>query len=37
VPNIVRLIDGWAEQVGNRVFYNVFHAFPRSMVEREWE
>jgi sulfatase maturation enzyme AslB (radical SAM superfamily) len=37
VPNIVRLIEGWAEQVRNRVFYNVFHAFPRSMVERGWD
>ncbi len=36
VPNIVRLADNWARQVRNRVFYNVFHAFPRSMVEREW-
>ena len=37
VPNIVQLVESWADRVHNRVFYNVFHAFPRSMVKREWD
>lgn len=31
VPNIVRLLDGRARVLPNRLFYNVFQAFPRSM------
>jgi len=38
VPNIVALLDRYAVQVPNRVFYNVFQAFPRSMdPEVRWE
>jgi MoaA/NifB/PqqE/SkfB family radical SAM enzyme len=31
VPNIVALLERYAAQAPNRVFYNVFQAFPRSM------
>jgi len=31
VPNIVRLLDRRARSLPNRLFYNVFQAFPRSM------
>jgi len=31
VPNIVRLLDARAAALPNRLFYNVFQAFPRSM------
>lgn len=31
VPNIVGLLERYAGQAPNRVFYNVFQAFPRSM------
>jgi MoaA/NifB/PqqE/SkfB family radical SAM enzyme len=38
VPNIVDLLDARAAAMGNRVFYNVFQAFPRSMdAEVAWE
>jgi len=37
VVNIAALIDGWARGVGNRVFYNVFQTFPRSMTPRRWD
>jgi len=30
VPNIARLLDERAERMPNRLFYNVFQAFPRS-------
>ncbi len=32
VPNIVRLLDQRARSMPNRLFYNVFQAFPRSMA-----
>jgi MoaA/NifB/PqqE/SkfB family radical SAM enzyme len=32
VPNIVRLLDRWAGRLPNRMFYNVFQAYPRSMA-----
>jgi MoaA/NifB/PqqE/SkfB family radical SAM enzyme len=31
VPNIVRLLEARAASLPNRLFYNVFQAFPRSM------
>jgi len=31
VPNIVRLLDRRGQAMPNRLFYNVFQAFPRSM------
>jgi len=31
VPNIARLLDGRAERIPGRLFYNIFQAFPRSM------
>ncbi len=38
VPNIVRLLDRRAEAVPNRLFYNVFQTFPRSMeADVAWE
>lgn len=38
VPNIVALLDRRVEQLPNRVFYNVFQAFPRSMAaDVDWE
>jgi MoaA/NifB/PqqE/SkfB family radical SAM enzyme len=32
VPNIARLLDERAERMPNRLFYNLFQAFPRSMT-----
>ena len=38
VRHIVRLLDRRAEQIPNRLFYNVFQAFPRSMAaDVDWE
>jgi MoaA/NifB/PqqE/SkfB family radical SAM enzyme len=38
VPNIVRLLDERAVTLPNRLFYNVFQAFPRSMdASVRWE
>jgi MoaA/NifB/PqqE/SkfB family radical SAM enzyme len=38
VPNIVALLERYAAQAPNRVFYNVFQAFPRSMADDvPWE
>jgi MoaA/NifB/PqqE/SkfB family radical SAM enzyme len=38
VPNIVALLDRWAERLPNRMFYNVFQAYPRSMAaDVDWE
>jgi MoaA/NifB/PqqE/SkfB family radical SAM enzyme len=38
VPNIVALLERYAAQAPNRVFYNVFQAFPRSMdADVPWE
>jgi MoaA/NifB/PqqE/SkfB family radical SAM enzyme len=32
VANIADLLDRWAERLPNRLFYNVFQAYPRSMA-----
>lgn len=38
VPNIADLLDRWAERLPNRMFYNVFQAYPRSMTaDVEWD
>lgn len=38
VPNIAVLLDRWAARVRNRMFYNVFQAYPRSMAsDVDWE
>lgn len=37
VPNIVRLVEGYARTTEARVFYNIFQAFPRSMHDANWE
>jgi MoaA/NifB/PqqE/SkfB family radical SAM enzyme len=37
IPAIVDLLDGYAGRMQNRLFYNVFQAFPRSMAECDWE
>jgi MoaA/NifB/PqqE/SkfB family radical SAM enzyme len=38
VPNIVALLERYAAHAPNRVFYNVFQAFPRSMdPDVAWE
>ena len=38
VPNIVTLLDRWAARLPNRLFYNVFQAFPRSMAaDIDWK
>jgi MoaA/NifB/PqqE/SkfB family radical SAM enzyme len=37
VPNILRLVEAYAERTEARVFYNVFQAFPRAMFEVEWD
>lgn len=36
VPEIVRLLASRHRTMPNRLFYNVFQAFPRSMGEVEW-
>jgi len=36
VPNIVRLVERYAQTTDARVFYNIFQAFPRAMFEVEW-
>ncbi len=38
VPNVVALLERYAAKAPNRVFYNVFQAFPRSMdPDVSWE
>ncbi len=37
VPNILRLVEKYANGTEARVFYNVFQAFPRAMFDVEWE
>lgn len=37
VPNILRLVEAYADTTSARVFYNVFQAFPRAMQDVEWE
>jgi MoaA/NifB/PqqE/SkfB family radical SAM enzyme len=38
VPNIATLLDRWAAHLHNRLFYNVFQAYARSMVaDVDWE
>lgn len=36
LPRTVAQIEMFARRAPNRVFYNVFHVFPRAMAEREW-
>lgn len=36
VPNIVRLVEDYAETTGARVFYNIFQTFPRAMFAVDW-
>jgi hypothetical protein len=36
IRNIAELVTSWAATTCNRVFYNVFQIFPRSMVTRDW-
>jgi MoaA/NifB/PqqE/SkfB family radical SAM enzyme len=37
VPRIVDQLERFARRAPNRVFYNVFQAFPRAMAERDWD
>ncbi len=38
VPNIATLLDRWAARLRNRMFYNVFQAYPRTMAaDVDWE
>jgi MoaA/NifB/PqqE/SkfB family radical SAM enzyme len=37
VPAIVEILDEFAGQMKNRIFYNVFHTFPRTMSGTDWE
>lgn len=37
VPDILNLIESYARTTKARVFYNVFQAFPRAMIEVDWE
>ena len=37
VPNIVHLAEAYAHTTRARVFYNIFQAFPRSMLPVEWD
>jgi MoaA/NifB/PqqE/SkfB family radical SAM enzyme len=37
VPAIVHLLEERTARMGNRLFYNVFQAFPRTMGDVEWE
>jgi MoaA/NifB/PqqE/SkfB family radical SAM enzyme len=37
VPNIVRLVEGYAATTEARVFYNIFQTFPRAISEVEWD
>ncbi len=36
VPNILALVEDYARSTQARVFYNIFQAFPRAMVEVDW-
>ncbi|NIS78848.1 MAG: radical SAM protein [Anaerolineales bacterium] len=37
IPAIVHLLDERAIKMPNRLFYNVFQAFPRAMNENDWD
>ena len=37
VPGIVSILEEQASRMKNRVFYNVFQAFPRAMSDVDWE
>lgn len=37
VPNILRLVESYANNTRARVFYNVFQAFPRAMFQVDWQ
>lgn len=36
VPDIVGLLDEYAAEMPNRLFYNVFQVFPRAMGDVDW-
>ena len=36
IPAIVALLEERAESMPNRLFYNIFHAYPRSMSPTDW-
>jgi MoaA/NifB/PqqE/SkfB family radical SAM enzyme len=36
VPNIVRLVEEYADSTRARVFYNIFQTFPRAMFQVDW-
>ncbi len=36
VSGMAKVVDQWATSVGNRVFYNFFQTFPRSMRDVDW-
>jgi len=37
IPALVEMIDRHAERMPNRLFYNLFQVFPRSMRPRDWD
>jgi len=37
IPGIVALLDERAAHMPNHLFYNVFHAYPRSMEPQAWD
>jgi pyrroloquinoline quinone biosynthesis protein E len=37
VPNIAHLVEEYAKTTRARVFYNIFHAYPRAQFEAEWD
>ncbi len=37
VPNIIHLLEGIATRMENRLFYNVFQAYPRAIGPVDWE
>jgi MoaA/NifB/PqqE/SkfB family radical SAM enzyme len=37
VPTIARLVEGYSYTTQARVFYNIFQAFPRAMINVKWE
>ncbi|HSB89038.1 MAG TPA: radical SAM protein, partial [Anaerolineales bacterium] len=36
IPRMIAQVEAFARGAPNRVFYNVFQAFPRAMVDRDW-
>lgn len=37
VPNILKLVESYARETRARVFYNVFQAYPRAMLQVDWD